>query len=82
MPCLVRLIVAHVAERSQVFLYVLASLRVVLNVMQFHVARIRWIPFVLRPTALLAFVLVAAQNFPAHVVGNVPVVLETLPISL
>ena len=54
----------------------------VLDVMDLDVPGIGWVPLVMRPTTLLAFIFVAAQNFPAYLVGNVPIMFETLPISL
>jgi len=66
----------------QVLLYVLATLGMVLDVMQLQVPGIRWVPFIVRPISLLALVPVTPQHFPAYIVGNMPVMFRTLPIGL
>ena len=54
----------------------------VLDMMELNVSGIGWIPLLMRPTVLLAFIFVAAQDFAPHIVGYMSVMFEALPISL
>src|SRR3990172_8080039 len=45
-------------------------------------SRVRWIPSIMRPAALMAPVPITPQHFPTHIVGNMSIMFGALPISL
>jgi hypothetical protein len=49
---------------------------------QLKMAGVRRVPLVVRPITLRAFIAVPPENFSADVVRNMPIMFETLAISL
>ena len=79
MSC-VDLIVANSAYGYEILQGVPASSDVMLDVVQFKVARVGWIPFAMIPAALFTTVIVPHQDGSAHRVGNCAVMRRTLAI--
>lgn len=75
-------IVTNSTQRQQIPLVILPALGVMLYVMNLKMTSIRRIPFVMRPTALRAFIPVPAHHCAAHIVWNGSVMLRVLPIGL
>lgn len=76
------LVMANCAERNEVLLDVFASGDMMFDVVQFQMPRVGRIPFITRPSTLLALVPISTQYLPPSIVGNPPIMFRALPVGL